>query len=60
MSSTFTAAGNREASSTVVTNQLVTLTGGGDCGWNAPTGAPTNPFNKNGWLGVLTVEYLPP
>jgi hypothetical protein len=28
-------------------NQKVKLQGGGNCGWNAPTGAPSNPFNDN-------------
>lgn len=32
------------------------LTGGGNCGWNAPTGA-NNPFNGNG--APLTVVYFP-
>jgi hypothetical protein len=28
-------------------NQKVKLQGGGNCGWDAPTGAPSNPFNDN-------------
>jgi hypothetical protein len=29
------------------TGQTVTLTGGGNCGWNAAAGAPSNPFNND-------------
>jgi hypothetical protein len=28
-------------------NQKFQLKGGGNCGWNAPVGAPINPFNNN-------------
>jgi hypothetical protein len=47
VSSTFTVGGYMAKGSAVVTQnyQLVNLTGGGFCGWNAPTGAPFNPFN---------------
>ncbi len=29
------------------------LTGGGNCGWTAPSGAPANPFNSNVTSGLL-------
>jgi GON domain len=47
VNSTFTVGGYLAKGSAVVTQnyQLVNLTGGGYCGWNAPTGAPFNPFN---------------
>lgn len=31
----------------VMANQQGTVKGGGNCGWNAPAGAPSNPFNDN-------------
>lgn len=36
-------------------NQKIAITGGGYCGWDAPTGAPQNPFNMlaNGELVVV-------
>jgi hypothetical protein len=41
-------------------NQRATITGGGNCGWNAPQGAPTNPFNDNVTGGkLLTLVYAP-
>lgn len=36
------------------------LTGGGICGWMAPTGAPANPFNNNVTSGqLLKLAYSP-
>jgi hypothetical protein len=41
-------------------NQRATLTGGGNCGWLAPNGAPINPFNDNVTDGaLLVVKYQP-
>jgi hypothetical protein len=35
------------------------LTGGGNCGWNAPDGAQNNPFNKISSASILQLEYRP-
>lgn len=40
-------------------NQRAMITGGGFCGWNAPVGAPTNPFNDNAAGTMLPVVYAP-
>jgi hypothetical protein len=37
----------------------VDLTGGGNCGWNAPDGTPYNPFNKIAPSPVLQLKYQP-
>ena len=58
VSSTFTVGGYMAKGSAVVTQnyQLVNLTGGGYCGWNAPTGAPFNPFNPKPGLYDLKLS----
>jgi len=45
----FTGGGSGFAATTTVSsnNQKVKLQGGGNCGWDAPAGAPSNPFNNN-------------
>ncbi|HET9988551.1 MAG TPA: EGF domain-containing protein, partial [Kofleriaceae bacterium] len=45
----FTGGGSGFASTTAVTSksQKAKLQGGGNCGWDAPAGAPSNPFNDN-------------
>jgi len=41
-------------------NQRATINGGGFCGWNAPAGAPMDPFNDNVTSGLLLgVVYQP-
>jgi hypothetical protein len=41
-------------------NQRATISGGGFCGWNAPTGSPVDPFNDNVTAGALLgVVYQP-
>ena len=39
--------------------RTVSITGGGNCGWNAPTGAPSNPFNACTNLKIVTLQYMP-
>lgn len=39
-------------------DRVVALTGGGNCGWNAPAPAPYNPFNTTGGP-ILDVIYQP-
>lgn len=45
------------------TSKQIAITGGGNCGWNAPNGAPGNPFNPGPSWGsggqVLSVTYSP-
>lgn len=47
--STFTKGGNQAGGSIQLSsqNQKLAVHGGGFCGWEAPTGTPTNPFNAN-------------
>jgi len=35
------------------------LTGGGNCGWNAPDNTPYNPFNKIPTSSILQLRYQP-
>jgi hypothetical protein len=53
--SQFAAGGTMPGSDTQLSsaNQKATIKGGGDCGWNAPVGAPNDPFNDNVTNGVL-------
>jgi len=56
----FAEGGNHAGSSTTLSNQnqQATLTGGGYCGWNAPAGAPFDPFTVDATDGVLlTLVY---
>lgn len=39
--------------------RTVAITGGGNCGWNAPTGAPNDPFNACASLKLITLQYAP-
>ncbi|HEY3803695.1 MAG TPA: GON domain-containing protein [Kofleriaceae bacterium] len=39
--------------------RIVAITGGGNCGWNAPTGSPGNPFNKFEPASLLQLAYSP-
>jgi GON domain/Complement Clr-like EGF-like len=57
----FAAGGVQSATSLNVmdSSQRATLTGGGLCGWLAPTGAPINPFNNNAAGTTLSVAYDP-
>jgi hypothetical protein len=58
----FAAGGNKSGSSIQLTsnNQRATITGGGFCGWNGPTGLPNDPFNDNVTSGaLLKVVYQP-
>ena len=40
-------------------NQHATINGGGFCGWSAPVGAPSNPFNDNANGTLLPLVYAP-
>lgn len=40
-----------------VPSQTVSLTGGGNCGWNAPAPAPFNPFNTFSGGQILNLSY---
>jgi GON domain len=42
------------------TNQTVSISGGGYCGWNAPTGAPENPFNTFTNSELIKLSYMNP
>lgn len=58
----FAPQGNNEAGTAELShsNQQVKLTGGGNCGWMAPVGVPSNPFNDNVRNGaLLELVYLP-
>lgn len=60
----FSGGGSGFAATTSVTsqNQKAKLQGGGNCGWDAPTGAPSNPFNNNVDANngqLLTLVYTP-
>jgi hypothetical protein len=59
--STFTRLGNQASSSLNLSsgNQVAQLTGGGFCGWLAPTGTPSDPFNNNAANATLPVAYDP-
>lgn len=60
--SEFAEGGNKPGSSTTLMNgnKQATIHGGGFCGWNAPSGAPMNPFNDNVKSGeLLEVRYQP-
>ncbi len=39
--------------------RAVSITGGGNCGWNAPIGSPNNPFNTCTSLKVIALQYSP-
>jgi len=39
--------------------RVVAITGGGNCGWDAPAGSPGNPFNTFGGSTILGLAYLP-
>ncbi len=45
VTSTFALGGNMNGGTTTTVNRVITLRGGGNCGWNAPAGAHGNPFN---------------
>lgn len=58
----FATAGNQPggAAQPSINRERVKLTGGGRCGWNAPAGTPTNPFNNNVTSGLLLkLAYVP-
>jgi hypothetical protein len=59
ISSDFTGAGSGFAFDTNPSNakQKWTLHGGGDCGWNAATNAPNNPFNDIGVSKLISLTY---
>jgi len=45
---------------TVIDNsRRLDITGGGNCGWNAPDGTPYNPYNKITPSSVLQLKYQP-
>jgi hypothetical protein len=39
--------------------RVVAVTGGGNCGWTAPTGSPNNPFNTFTSSNILVLAYQP-
>lgn len=59
ISSSFAGGGSGFAAATTPSNanQKWLLHGGGYCGWNAPTNAPTNPFNDIGVSKLITLTY---
>jgi hypothetical protein len=58
VNSPFATGGFEAKGSAVVTqdNQLVSITGGGYCGWEAPVGAPYNPYNPKPGLYDLKLS----
>jgi GON domain/EGF domain len=61
VSSNWTRAGNDTAGSAnkMMNGRTVSITGGGSCGWNAPNGAPNDPFNACTSLKLITLQYAP-
>lgn len=58
----FSAHGSQESGTTDLSNdkKQATITGGGACAWNGPTGLPANPFNDNVTNGaLLELVYSP-
>jgi hypothetical protein len=39
--------------------RTVSITGGGNCGWNAPNGTPNDPFNACTSLKLIALQYAP-
>lgn len=39
--------------------RIVSLTGGGNCGWRGPQPVPYNPFNSIGSMAILELGYSP-
>ncbi len=61
ISGTFAEFGNMPDHTVSLTsnNQVLSTTGGGNCGWYAPTGTPINPFNDNAAATTLQLTYAP-
>jgi hypothetical protein len=61
IASTWTRGGNKTGGTTTASAQdrALAITGGGDCGWNAPAGAPGNPFNTFTPSKLITLQYAP-
>jgi len=61
VTSSWAQGGNKPAGSTTQSagGRAVALTGGGYCGWNAPVGAPTNPFNTFPSSSLIALAYMP-
>ncbi|HEX4455591.1 MAG TPA: hypothetical protein VH143_32245 [Kofleriaceae bacterium] len=51
--------GNSADGATAKTGRVVTITGGGDCGWDAPAGSPGNPFNTFSNSKLVQLSYSP-
>lgn len=61
VASTWTRAGNNTAGNAtkMMNGRTVTISGGGNCGWNAPSGAPNDPFNACTSLKLIALQYTP-
>jgi hypothetical protein len=61
ISDPFQLRGSQPDGDVVSTNngRQVSLTGGGNCGWNAPSPAPFNPFNQITDGDILDISYAP-
>jgi hypothetical protein len=51
--------GNSADGATGKTGRVVTVSGGGDCGWDAPAGSPGNPFNTFSNSKLVQLSYSP-
>jgi len=61
ISSTWKPGGNKTGGNTMPSSngRALAITGGGDCGWNAPNGSPGNPFNTFTPSNLIKLQYLP-
>jgi len=61
VSTTWSRGGNSAGGSAVATGsgRVVAITGGGNCGWDAPSGSPGNPFNAFSGSLLIGLTYLP-
>lgn len=61
VTSSWTTQGNGSAGNATIGSlgRRVTITGGGNCGWNEPTNGPFNPFNTCTNKKLVTLAYSP-
>lgn len=59
VSDSFEVGGASARGSVDVNGRMWSLTGGGNCGWQAPAPAPYNPFNSIGPAPILELAYQP-
>lgn len=59
VTSSWTKGGNNPGGTATPNARAVTVSGGGTCGWNAPSGSPGNPFNTFANSKIVGVAYQP-